>query len=528
MTGAAVESAGGTAGSALVRRAAVKLQPDTSRVITRSFLPGQEMLIHGISRAESVIERLLAMSEEDVSRILTATQASYSGRHPDLRSTFREHFDMVAHRLPQLREGASVSRDRQDLIGAFFTQEYAVEGAALFNPSIVVHPDQADCGPGELRFVMSLRAVGEGHISSVEFRTGTLGVHDAITMDTPARRLTTGRTAPYPMSTDFLRASLGEQGDAFAAESVLRLLPSRFTPQELEEVLASSERDSLHRQGNDGLLDRIRRTASSSYRLDFPTERDISERVIFPNSPAESHGIEDVRLVRFVGESGEATYYGTYTAYDGARVVPHLLQTVDFQAFTMAPMIGAAAQNKGMALFPRRIRGDFWSLSRWDRENISVARSPDAMRWGRPQTVQRPRTPWELVQLGACASPLETAYGWLVLTHGVGPMRTYSIGALLLDLDDPTVVLGVLDEPLLTPEPCERDGYVPNVVYSCGALIHGSAIVLPYGCSDTSVRVAFIDLPGLIKRLTDRPDPVRASTRPSARPTEAACAPSTM
>jgi predicted GH43/DUF377 family glycosyl hydrolase len=505
MTGVAVVNAAGTGRPALVRRAAVELQNDTARVIARSFLPGQEMLMHGISRAESVMERLLAMSEQDVSRMLTATQASYSGRHPDLVGTFREHFDMVAHRLPQLRQGPAVSQDHRDLIGAYFTQEYAVEGAALFNPSIVVHPDQSGCGAGELRFVMSLRAVGEGHISSVEFRTGILGEHDAITMDAPGRRLTTGRTTPNPMSTDFLRASLEEHGDAFAAESVLRLLPSRVTPQELEQVLASSERDSLHRHGSDGLLERIRSTASSSYRLDFPAEADLSERVIFPNSPAESHGVEDVRLVHFVDDGGKVTYYGTYTAYDGSRVVPHLLQTDDFQAFAMAPMIGAAAQNKGMALFPRRIRGDFWSLSRWDRENISVARSPDAVRWGRPQTVQRPTMPWELIQLGACTSPLETPYGWLVVTHGVGPMRTYAIGALLLDVDDPTVVLGVLDEPLLTPSASERDGYVPNVVYSCGALIHGSTVVLPYGCSDHSVRIAFVDLPELIERLLTHP-----------------------
>jgi predicted GH43/DUF377 family glycosyl hydrolase len=511
MTDVAVADAADTARPDLVRRGAGELRADTSRVIARSFLPGQEMPTHGISRAESVMERLLAMSEQDVSRILTATQASYSGRHPDLLSTFREHFDLVAHRLPQLRRGATVSQEHRDLIGAYFTQEYAVEGAALFNPSIVVHPDQAGCAPGELRFVMSLRAVGEGHISSVGFRTGTLGEHDTITVDAPARQLTTGRTTPNPMSNDFLRASLEEQGDAFAAESVLRLLPGRFSPQELEEVLASSERDSLHRQGSDGLLERIRATASSSYRLDFPSGADLSERVIFPHSPAESHGIEDVRLVHFVDE-GEVTYYGTYTAYDGSRVVPHLLQTSDFQTFTMAPMIGAAAQNKGMALFPRRIRGDIWSLSRWDRENISVARSPDAMRWGRPQTVQRPRMPWELIQLGACASPLETPYGWLVVTHGVGPMRTYGIGALLLDLDDPTVVLGVLDEPLLTPTAAERDGYVPNVVYSCGALIHGTTVVLPYGCSDQSVRIAYIDLPELIERLLNRPPhPVRAA-----------------
>jgi predicted GH43/DUF377 family glycosyl hydrolase len=513
MTGAAVVSAASTAGPAFVRRSTVELYADASRVLARSFLPGQEMQMLGISRAESVMERLLAMSEENVSRTLIATLASYAGRHADLLTTFREHFDVVAHRLPQFRHGATVSQDRKDLMGAYFTQEYAVEGAALFNPSVVVHPDQEGCGPGELRFVMSLRAVGEGHVSSVEFRTGIVGEDDAIAIHPPERRLSTGRTTPNPMSTDFLRASLGEHGDAFAAESVLRLLPSWFTPQELEEVLASSERDSLHRDGNDGLLDRIRRTASSSYRLDFPREHALSERVIFPNSPAESHGIEDVRLVRFVGEDGAETFYGTYTAFDGSRVAPHLLQTDDFQSFTMAPMIGPAAQNKGMALFPRRIRGDFWSLSRWDREDISVARSPDAVRWGRPQTVQAPRMPWELIQLGACASPLETPHGWLVVTHGVGPMRTYGIGALLLDLDDPTIVLGVLDEPLLTPTAAERDGYVPNVVYSCGALIHGSTVVLPYGSSDSSVRVAFVDLPELIERLlTYPPHSARAGT----------------
>ena len=391
MTGAAVVSVSSAAGPAFVRRGTVELHPDAGRVMARSFLPGQEMQMLGISRAESVMERLLAISEEDVLRTLTATLASYSRRHADLLRTFREHFNVVAHRLPQIPDGPTVSQDRKDLMGAYFTQEYAVEGAALFNPSIVAHPNQDGCGPGELRFIMSLRAVGEGHVSSVEFRTGVIGEDDAITMDALAQQLSTGRTRPNPMSTDFLRASLEEHGDAFAAESVLRLLPSRFTPQELEEVLASSERDSLHRDGKDGLLDRIRRTASSSYRLDFPAERALSERVIFPNSPAESHGIEDVRLVRFVGEDGQVTFYGTYTAYDGSRVAPHLLQTDDFQTFTVAPMIGPAAQNKGMALFPRRIRGDIWSLSRWDRENISVARSPDGVRWGRPRTVQTPR-----------------------------------------------------------------------------------------------------------------------------------------
>jgi predicted GH43/DUF377 family glycosyl hydrolase len=315
------------------------------------------------------------------------------------------------------------------------------------------------------------------------------------------------------MSRDFLRASLQEHGDAFSAESVLRLLPSQFTPAQLEEVLTSSSRDSPHRDGSDALLDRIRRTASSSYRLDFAPESALSERVILPSSPAESHGIEDVRLVRFVDVDDQVTYFGTYTAYDGERVAPHLLQTRDFLSFATSPMIGPAAQNKGMALFPRRIRGHFWAMSRWDRENISVARSPDALRWMSPEVVQTPRRPWELIQLGACSSPLETTAGWLVLTHGVGPMRSYGIGALLLDLEDPTKVLGVLDEPLMVPDATERDGYVPNVVYACGALIHGSTIVLPYGCSDASVGVAYVGLADLLDRLRTQPvHPTRAGT----------------
>ena len=303
------------------------------------------------------------------------------------------------------------------------------------------------------------------------------------------------------MSAELLRASLDEHGDAIAAESVLRLLPSAFTAQELEDVLASSELDSPHRDGTDGLLERIRRTAAASYQLDFAPGSDLSERVIVPGSPVESHGIEDVRLVSFRDSDGHHSFHGTYTAYDGSHIAPHLLKTDDFLHFTFGPMTGRAAQNKGMALFPRRIAGDVWSLSRWDRENISVARSVDGVRWGAAQVVMTPRHPWDLIQLGACSSPVETSQGWLVLTHGVGPMRVYSIGAMLLDIDDPTRVIGVLDSPLLVPDEDEREGYVPNVVYSCGALIHGSSLVIPYGCSDSSIRFAFADVPALLERL---------------------------
>ena len=504
----------------IVTRSAIHLFPDHRRVIIRPFLPGQEFLIQGLSRAESVIERILAMSDEDVARTLEATIEQFDRRHGDLLNAFREHFKLVAHRLPLANVNPDqVDQSRRDLIGAYFTQEYAIEGAALFNPSIVAHPDQGHLNPGELRFIMSARAVGEGHVSSVEFRTGVItGIH-ALEIDPPGRFLTAGTTKPLPMSRDFLSDSLSRHGDASPAQSILHLLPDEFTPRDLELVLRSSEADSPRRDANDGILERIRRTAESSFCLTFDPLSELSERVIFPSSPAESHGMEDARFVRFIDDDFSTqyasfesvahenlvTYYGTYTAFDGTKVAPHMIKTRDFTTFEIQPMIGAAAQNKGMALFPRKIDDEFWGISRWDRENISVATSPDTLRWGEPVVVQAPVHSWEVVQLGACTSPMETDVGWLVLTHGVGPMRVYSIGALLLDLNDPTQVIGQLDKPLLSPQGDEREGYVPNVIYSCGALIHEGVVVLPYGCSDASIRFAFVDLAGLLALLTASP-----------------------
>lgn len=492
----------------LVRRSSTLLRPDARRVIGRPFLPGHELPGQGISRADAVVDRLVAMPESDVETTLTQTLAMFSDRHLDLVGSFREHYQLVAHRIPA---SPPISSNRADLIGAYLTHEYSIEAAALFNPSIAAHPDQGGLAPGELRFVMTARAVGEGHVSSLEFRTGTLAANDVVRLDEVRTKLTTGRTSQTSMSTGFLRDALDEDGDAVTAQSILGRLPEPFTPQELEHVLASSELDSPRRSGNDGLLERIRRMAASSYELTFPSGSDLSARVIFPASPAESHGIEDARLVRFVDEDGGIRYYATYTAFDGSNVAPHLLSTEDFETFSMRPLVGPAAKNKGMALFPRHIAGRFWSLSRWDRESISVASSRDALRWGDPVTVLSPNQPWELIQLGGCSSPLETAEGWLVITHGVGPMRTYALGAVLLDLGDPSTVLGALTEPLMTSDPDEREGYVPNVLYSCGGLIHGETIVLPYGCSDSSIRFAFIDLPGLLARLRDPGSSTRES-----------------
>lgn len=482
----------------LVRRSSTVLRPDARRVIGRPFLPGHELPGQGVSRADAVVDRLVTMPESDVENTLAQTLATFSERHLDLVESFRTHYQLVAHRIPA---STVISSARALLIGAYLTHEYSIEAAALFNPSIAAHPDQGGVAPGELRFVMTARAVGEGHVSSLEFRTGTLAADDVVRLDEARPGLTTGRVTRTSMSTEFLRDALDEDGDAVKAQGILGRLTEQFSPQELEDVIAATELDDPRRGNDDGLLERVRRMAASSYELTFPSASDLSSRVIFPSSAAESHGIEDARLVRFVGEDGSIRYYATYTAFDGSTIAPHLLSTEDFETFSMRPLVGPAAKNKGMALFPRHIGGRFWSLSRSDRESISVASSSDALRWGDPVTVLRPTHPWELIQLGGCSSPLETAMGWLVITHGVGPMRTYALGALLLDLVDPSIVVGSLTEPLMTPGPEEREGYVPNVLYSCGALIHESTIVLPYGCSDSTIRFAFIDLPGLLARL---------------------------
>jgi len=481
----------------VVRRGVLRLVPDPTRVLALPFLPGQEMAAGGISRAEAVLQRVVALPSVVVAQTLEQTLLDFGPRHPDLRATLREHFALVAHRVP---DEVTLSSVHEDLIGAYVTQEYAVEGAAVCNPSVVADPDQSGVAPGELRMILSVRGIGEGHVSSIGFRLATLHADGEVTLDPPSRTIGRGRTSAVAMPVGTLSRALTQQGDLQAAQSVLAALPHHFTPQDLEQVLASSELDNQGRR-RDGLIDRIRRIAASHYRLVFPDELPLSGRVLYPASPAEARGMEDARFTTFTGPDGTVTHYATYTAYDGASIAPQLIRTDDFRTFLVRPQTGKAATNKGMALFPRLIGGRYWALSRWDRENVSVASSADALHWDDVVAVQKPARSWDLVQLGACASPVETADGWLVITHGVGPMRSYALGALLLDLDDPRRVLAVLDEPLMRPEPDERDGYVPNVVYSCGALVHGERLVLPYGCSDASIRFASVDLAGLLARL---------------------------
>jgi predicted GH43/DUF377 family glycosyl hydrolase len=486
------------AGRPMLTRTGHRLLPDASRTVSRLFVPGQETLINGDSRAKAVIDRVLAMGEDEVGRTLARTTARFGGRYRDLDATLDANFGVVAHRL-----GGDViaSATRQRLIGAYFTQQYALEAAALFNPSIVAHPDQSGCGLGELRFVMSLRAVGEGHLSSIEFRTGTISAESGISVDEPGPFPGTGAARPGSYDRGVFKERLAEFGhDGEDANFLWSLLPHRFGMAELDAAIGELSRQQATRGDSAALVDRVRWAAASSYQVEFDQRHPLSERVLWPTGPAESHGMEDARFVRFT-DGEDPPYCATYTAYDGTGVASQLLETADFATFTVSQLAGAATGNKGMALFPRRIAGRYAALSRWDRESNAIAYSDDRRRWGPAVTVHAPQHPWELIQLGNCGSPIETPAGWLVFTHGVGPMREYAIGAILLDLDQPERLISALPEPLLVADESERDGYVPNVVYSCGSLLHDGTVVLPYGCSDSSVRIATIDLARLLGEL---------------------------
>jgi predicted GH43/DUF377 family glycosyl hydrolase len=353
---------------------------------------------------------------------------------------------------------------------------------------------------------MTVRAVGEGHISSVELRTGTIDGADVITVDPSAD------VAVFPTGTATCYSRLAFQqqladlgGDRTNSDFVLDALPESFSRKDLDLALDELRGQSLTRGAAVRTIDRFEWIAACNYRVEFPEDSSMQERVLMPTAPSESRGIEDVRMLRFAETDGTIRYLGTYTAYDGRSIASQLIATDDFRSFDVTQLSGPGSKNKGMALFPRRIGDRYLALSRADRESNGVTTSSDLRHWDQPVLVQIPDRPWESVQLGNCGPPLETDAGWLVLTHGVGPMRQYSIGALLLDLDDPTVVLGRLATPLLTPTADERDGYVPNVVYSCGGMLHGRSLVLPYGCSDSVTRIALVDLDPLLDALTGDP-----------------------
>jgi predicted GH43/DUF377 family glycosyl hydrolase len=483
-----------------VIRTDTRLLPDPSRVIAKRFMPVNEVFPNGRTRIELVVERILAMSDRDVEETTKSIRSKFSDRHRDLDGILDASFAAVADRIGQLDHLSDV---RRRLIGGYFTNEYSVEAAALTNPSIVAHPDQSNLRPGEKRFIMSLRAIGEGHISSIEFRSGVIGSDGDITLREPhPHTAIADRRAPLYDKKIFV-AKLDEIGvyDK-TARSVLDLLSDRFILPQLEAALAEVSAAGDSAPMTTQTVRTIHWLASSNYESVFDSESDLADRVIFPAGPTESHGMEDARFVRFTHDDGSAIYYATYTAFDGFNILPQVIETVDFVSFRIATLIGDSARNKGMAIFPKMINGKYAALSRQDNENNYLMLSDNVRHWHTSAKIQVPERPWELMNIGNCGSPLETEAGWLVITHGVGPMRQYSLGAILLDHNEPWRVVGHLKEPLLTPDETESDGYVPNVVYSCGSMIHNGMLVLPYGFSDVGSRIALVRLDSLLDRLT--------------------------
>lgn len=479
-----------------IRPTGITLRPNSARVLIRPFIPSEP------ARIVNILGRALALSEAEIEEQLIAVTEDFGSRHLNLRTFWRRHFDRIKGHV---FSGRPLSEARQLYIGSLFSGEYALEAAALFNPSIVPHPDQSELKAGELRFILSLRATGEGHISSIEFRTGVIRAEHTITMEEPSRFVTAPTLNPNPtyVKPVFLHklTEMGFENDWSSA--VMSSLRDDFALSELEAAIRRAKPRS-------GPLPReIQRTsecvrwlAESNYEVHFDPSVAVSERIIFPVSSNESNGMEDARFVRFVEDDGRVLYYATYTAYNGRAILPQLLETPDFLSFRALTLNGRAVQNKGMAFFPRRIDGRYAMISCQDDENLFLMFSDNPHFWSDPQLLRRPCFPWESVKIGNCGSPIETDKGWLVITHGVGPMRKYCIGALLLDLQDPSKVLGELREPLLKPDGIEREGYVPNVVYTCGAMVHGGRLILPYAVSDTASTIVTVGLDELFAAFT--------------------------
>lgn len=489
-----------------LKRTDIILKPNNARVLFRPFEHADR------SRPTRIVARVMALSDEEVERQLEAVLSEFHGRHQRLRQFFVKRFE---HLREFLLTDAPVCETRQMLLGAYFTQEYALESAALFNPSMVWHPDQSDLPEGSKRFVLSLRAVGEGHISSITFRSGVIDANHSISLDRPTRFVTAPEPVPNAEYDKLLFCrKLTELGVGNGySDLILESLDEQFTMEELLGAVAAVRRQHRHRAHEfDTVANGIIALAKSNYETSFAPDQSLSERAIFPYSPTEMNGIEDARFVEFTDDDGSVCYYATYTAFDGKVVLPQLLATKDFTHFRISTLNGPEVKNKGLALFPRKINGQYMMLSRQDGENLYIMFSDMLHFWYTKQLLIKPTYPWEFVQVGNCGSPIETEHGWLVLTHGVGAMRKYSMGAILLDLNDPTRVIGRLSDPLLAPNETEREGYVPNVIYSCGGVVHDGELIIPYAMSDYASTFATV----AVEEVIDRMVPCSESQKPVA------------
>jgi predicted GH43/DUF377 family glycosyl hydrolase len=452
-----------------------------------------------------IIDRVLAIPDPMVGLLLEQVTTDFSRRHLYLWLRFLNRFEQLRELMPA---NAVISEQRRLLIGSYFLSEYSLESAALFSPSMVEHPDQTGVPAGAVRFVISLRATGEGHISSITFRSGIIHRDLRIEVDPACNLLTEPRQIANTIyEGPLFKRKLWELGvESGFSGRVLERLGDSFSQSALRDALAAELENSGQSHGEAGdnqvLASSIWMLARSNYEVQFEPEQDLSERIIFPSTPSQRNGIEDARFVRFQHDNGEHIYFATFTAYDGRVIVPELLETSDFLRFRFISLNGSQAENKGMALFPRKVHGAYAMISRQDNENIFLMRSDNVHFWNERRLLLKPEFPWELVQIGNCGSPIETKEGWLVLSHGVGPMRQYCIGAFLLDLEDPSKVLGRLREPIMTPEPSEREGYVPNVVYSCGAMLHQGQLIIPYGLADLATGFATVALDDVLAAMS--------------------------
>jgi predicted GH43/DUF377 family glycosyl hydrolase len=482
-----------------LRRHDVLLLPHSERVLLLPFIPSE------IYQITAVLARVLQLDDERVEEELHAVLRDFASRHIDLERRLLTCYDRVASRIVNPR---TLSREHKTLIGALFSGEYALESAALFNPSIVSHPDQKGVEVGALRFIMSLRATGEGHVSSIEFRSGIIGADGAISVDPVSPHVSLPEVDPDPVyDKTWLHAILRESGtNDRHSHTLMGMLGETFPKSELQRCIRRLRKEWRHSGEDHGeTLQKAQTIADSNYNIEFSPSLALEERVIFPTSANERNGIEDARFVLFTEDDGTSTYYATYTAYNGRTVLPQLIETPDLVHFAVHTLSGNAVRNKGMALFPRRIGGRYAMLSRQDGENLFIMFSDRVDHWSDSRVIMRPLELWEAAKIGNCGSPLETDAGWLVITHGVGPMRRYCIGAALLDVNDPSKVIGRLRTPLIEPEGEAREGYVPNVVYSCGALIHDGELILPYAMSDRTTSIVSLPVESLLEELTRVP-----------------------
>jgi len=476
----------------LAKRKSILIQADNSRVITKPFIPGPD------HRIKEVVNRVLGLSDEEVETLLQQVLWDFSGRHRHFKETLINNYKKIKHCVPS---SDSITMETRLLLGSYFTCEYSVEAAALFNPSIVLHPNQKELPEGSVRFIMSFRATGEGHISSIEFRSGKIDSEGNMDFDPISNYVETPelcqdklynkhlfglKLTEMTASNEVTSHMLGELGEFFTFDQLQG---------KIAKLQSASDFDPDHKRD---AIDMAMWLARSNYEIKFRYDRRISERVIFPVSENESKGIEDARFVHFTDDDDSVTYYATYTAYNGFVILPQLITTKDFITFKVNTLNGKAVQNKGMALFPRKIDGKYVMLSRQDGVNNHIMFSENIHFWQESEIIQTPTHPWEFIQIGNCGSPIETDEGWLLLTHGVGAMRKYSIGIELLDLNDPSRMIGRLDEPILVPTDGEREGYVPNVVYSCGAMIHNDELVIPFAIADQRTSVAMISVPEVL------------------------------